>query len=509
MSTGNTKKKTTRKKNKDLEQFEKAKSDIKKIGIVSGVILVLLLIIGMFLSTGLSYAAITRTTIPDEFDSVIATGSHVSDFTMNAINEVTIEKGFAGKYSGGSISDIFCIERSKEMNGGVHYKKGESILSTYPGIVYILDNNNFGVTASHVSGQKYDQAELNEYLTQIAIWWYIDKVNECDDDKNYDSKGKTTSVVEDDENDKYTSAENRNYRFYNNLSVLEKKGIKANGMFGSKITALVEAALKYQGGSATPTISLPDLSNLSYTVDGSNLITDAITPNGSSNGFSYTVKVSNSNVKVLNAQGVEVDGSIAGGQAFRLKVPAGALKDGKLALDIDITATYETKNAYVYNPVGSQYQKTVLGVIDRNPVTTNASISYETEVGKGKIRKVDAESGKNVKGATIVIRDVKGNQVAQFESTDKDYEITLPVGTYTATETKIPEGYSADQTSYEFKITKDNTTEVVIKNTKQIDVPDTASNTSFIYGIGAGIVLIGIALIVVALKPENEPKKRS
>ncbi len=56
-------------------------------------------------------------------------------------------------------------------------QKDKSVLDTYPGIVYILDNNNFDTSKGTCKSLgTCTDSQLNEYLTQIAIWWYIDKV---------------------------------------------------------------------------------------------------------------------------------------------------------------------------------------------------------------------------------------------------------------------------------------------------------------------------------------------
>ena len=93
--------------------------------------------------------------------------------------------------------------------------------------------------------------------------------------------------------------------------------------------------------------------------------------------------------------------------------------------------------------------------------------------------------------------------------TVKETVITLPVGNYTVTETKVPDGYSAEKTTYEFEIKKDETTEIVLKNTKLIDVPNTKLNMTYIYGIGISVVVVGIIFIVIANKSSNAKKKKN
>ncbi len=39
------------------------------------------------------------------------------------------------------------------------------------------------------------------------------------------------------------------------------------------------------------------------------------------------------------------------------------------------------------------------------------------------------------------------------------------------------------KTTYEFEIKKDETTEIVLENTKEIEVPNTKASINYIYGI--------------------------
>ena len=76
------------------------------------------------------------------------------------------------------------------------------------------------------------------------------------------------------------------------------------------------------------------------------------------------------------------------------------------------------------------------------------------------------------------------------------------------TETVIPEGYQAEVTTINFDVISGATTPVVIKNTPTINVPDTSLNSNLVYGVGSLIIIVGIILIVVAVKPRNAKKKK-
>ncbi len=64
---------------------------------------------------------------------------------LREIGTIDIIHGFQASYNG-TLADLYCIEHNKEMKSSVNYTKDASVLSTYPGIVYILDNDKFTTT---------------------------------------------------------------------------------------------------------------------------------------------------------------------------------------------------------------------------------------------------------------------------------------------------------------------------------------------------------------------------
>ena len=512
MGTKSTRKKVIKKTSTDLE-FEKAKKQVKLIGIVSAIFLFVLVLIG-FLTVGKQSYAVLLEALPNSFTSKLGKNPTCTDNqdtpacnTLSEIGTIEIPYSFQASYSD-KLADLYCIEHMKSMSTSVNYTKDKSVLDTYPGIVYILDNNNFDTSSGTCKSKgTCTDSQLNEYLTQIAIWWYIDKVNGLDDSKNYSSKGVESTIVEDaDGKGKYDS--DKNYQYYNNLSVLDKQAIKAS-KYASKINSLVNGALAYKGDTTTANISLPSKDDITYTLDDDNVVTSAITPTSTSSSFSgYTVTVNNSDVKVLNTSLVEQT-TFGKGESFIISIPRSISDDNKISVDVSVEGTFSKKDAFFYKPTSTSLQTTVLGVINNSKEKANLNLAYEIELGEGKFRKLDAETGDYVKNATLSVMDSKGNTVSTFETGDKETVITLPVGNYTVTETKVPDGYSAEKTTYEFEIKKGETTEIVLKNTKLIDVPNTKLNMTYVYGIGAAVVVVGIIFIVIANKSSNGKKKKN
>ncbi len=507
MGTKSTRKKVIKKTETDLE-FEKAKRNVKMIGIIATVFLFVLVIIGFLTMGKPSYAALLES-LPDSFTSKLGKNPTCTDDqntpacnTLEEIAGIDVAYSFQASYDN-KLTDLYCIEHMKSMSTSVNYTKDKSVLDTYPGIVYILDNNNFDTSKGTCKALgTCTDAQLNEYLTQVAIWWYIDKVNGCDDDKNYSSKGVESTITEEEKEKSAT------YPFYNNLSALDKKNAKAS-KYADKIESLINGALAYKGDTTTPNVTLPTKDSITYTVNGNNIVTNAITPTSTSSSFSsYTVTVNNSNVKVLNTSLVEQT-TFGKGESFIISMPTSLATDGEISVDVSVEGTFSKKDAFFYKPTSTSLQTTVLGVINNSKEKSNLNLTYQIELGEGKFRKIDAETGKYVENATLSIMDSKGTTVSTFETGDKETVITLPVGNYTVTETKIPDGYSAEKTTYEFEIKKDETTEIVLNNTKLIDVPNTKLTMTYVYGIGAAVVVVGIIFIVIANKSSNEKKKKN
>lgn len=520
MGTKSTRKKVIKKTKTDLE-FEKAKRNVKMIGIIATIFLLFLVVIGFFLFNN-SYAAMGTEPLPDKFTSSTGTNQKCTNGEIGAtcimleeIGTIDIPFSFKANYNDTN-ENLYCIEHKKDFSGGLTYTKDKSVLGSYPGISYILNNASFDLTGGTCLNPPTlpgkvpmycTEEQLNQYLTQIAIWWYVDKVNGCDDDKNYDSKGVISSIVEDEDGTGKYDSDTR-YQYYNNLSALDKKAIKES-RYANQITSLVNKALETQSDNTTDNISLPSVNNVKFTVDGSNLVTTPITPTSTSNSFSsYVVTTDNSNVKVLNINKVEQT-KFGKGESFVLSVPVSLVKDGKISINVSAEGTFSKQDAYFYVPDDNRAQTTVLGRINYSTSKASLNLNYEVELGEGKFRKVDAETGDYVQGATLVVTDSKGTTVSSFETGDKETVITLPVGNYTVTETKIPDGYSAEKTTYEFEIKKDETTEIVLKNTKLIDVPNTKLNMTYVYGVGAAVVVVGIIFIVIASKSSNGKKKKN
>ena len=125
------------------------------------------------------------------------------------------------------------------------------------------------------------------------------------------------------------------------------------------------------------------------------------------------------------------------------------------------------------------------------------------------ITKKDITNDKELPGATLTIKDAKGNVIDKWVSGNESHIIKgLAAGTYTLEEISAPKGYVLNKEVITFEV-KDNgeVTEVVMYNTPEsteIIVPPTGLDSSSIaYIIGGLIIAIGSVLIYRNAKKQN------
>lgn len=132
---------------------------------------------------------------------------------------------------------------------------------------------------------------------------------------------------------------------------------------------------------------------------------------------------------------------------------------------------------------------------------TIIKIANERQTGGVEISKQDITNKEELPGATLVVKDSKGNIIEEWVSTDKPHYIEkLKPGIYTLTETIAPEGYVLSDETITFTVKDDGTiTRVVMYNapsSKDIPVEPTSSFKTMTSGlIGTLVILLGSFMI--------------
>ena len=102
-------------------------------------------------------------------------------------------------------------------------------------------------------------------------------------------------------------------------------------------------------------------------------------------------------------------------------------------------------------------------------VSDEIVFNYKQEVAKVKISKQDITTKKELPGATLVVKDSSGKEVAKWVSTNEPHYIEgLKPGEYTLTETIAPEGYVLSTETIKFTLKADGSVKtVVMYNTRE------------------------------------------
>ena len=372
-------------------------------------------------------------------DSLTTGQGHVTEDRVNLFPEFTEDEiialiPFFATDDNGERYTVYCLEKNKGWSPGETITRNETPLDD--GYVYLLQN---GYPKKSLTG---DNAN-DEYLTQIAVWWYQDLVNGVSDDETGVLTANQKSVIK---SSKY-------YRYIEPL-----------------ITGAVNA--KNNPIEINPTFSI-NTNDFKLSSDNKYLMTDSITITSNVDYDNYLISVDNNAVEVLdNNNNVISNNTINKGESFKLRVDLSKI-DNPITVNISAIVNYTEFEAYSYDPPKEDMQQSVASVlvpVSKQKVVSN-SVSMPT--GSLTIRKVDTEN-KPLEGANIeVIRKATNKTVANFETTTEDYVIdNLLPGEYEINELSAPNGYYIDNES----------TNVII-NDSNLNVTKEITNSKYIVGI--------------------------
>ncbi len=127
------------------------------------------------------------------------------------------------------------------------------------------------------------------------------------------------------------------------------------------------------------------------------------------------------------------------------------------------------------------------------------------------IVKIDKSTGQPLAGAHLIVKNEKGETIADFVSTEEPYVIKdLADGKYSVYEVEAPNGYKKSEATYYFTISDGNTVaSVTVENEKDVpgevvEVPNTGSNDTVIpLALGSTALLSGVGFVYY-----NEKKKK-
>ena len=156
--------------------------------------------------------------------------------------------------------------------------------------------------------------------------------------------------------------------------------------------------------------------------------------------------VSGAKLQVKDSKGTVIDSWTTDGKAHTVKT----LSKGTYTLsEISAPSGYNLNTSTIKFTVddnGNMKDSTGKAIVTLTMKNTQTSVN---------ISKQDITTSKELPGATLLIKDSKGNVKYTWVSTNEVHKITgIPSGTYTLTETIAPEGYKLSEETIKFTIDK-------------------------------------------------------
>ena len=287
------------------------------------------------------------------------------------------------------------------------------------GLAYIIANGYKGTKADYGNDSKMKQY----YITQLAIYTYLGQANP----KN-------------------------NNDVHNAVWDLVNKAKAANNESNTKLNVSLNASN----------------TNMKLTSDGRYFISDEITVSSNNNNAEFTIGGSaNVNTEIVDANGNKVN-KVKNGSKVYARIPASTIQAGQsVTVSVAVNGQATKQTAYVYTPCSGKYQTIIPSITYPETESTQATIKVkaakEKIQTKVKISKQDITTKQELPGATLVIKDANGKEVASWVSTNTPKYIKgLEAGNYTLCETQAPDGYELYTECIKFTVKADGTVSTVI-----------------------------------------------
>lgn len=363
------------------------------------------------------------------------------DNPLGIDKELYVKRTSDGKY-------VYCIDYMMLRSNGKTYNKVSE--TTDLGLAYIVN-------------QGYDDSNETDYfITQSAVWLYLD-------DKNAMQKD-TTGTIDAIRSAVYSSTNN------NNSVAIKIRNLVANAKKASKE---VDPYLNIKTDNIT--FELPE--------GGKYYI---------SNVIEVDTNLSDYDVKLVNApDSANYSITARGVYVYFL---ASDLDEVGVNFKVEITGNATVYKTFIYNPTVSGYQPVAIPYSEKVSVSDSIRATLDTTVVS--ISKQDITTKKELPGATLVLKNENGDIVETWVSTEEEHVIyNLPLGKYTLIETKAPEGYSLSTEEVTFEINELGVNKKVVmynevEEETEVEVEPTSSFSTMTTSV-IGLIIIGIGSMLI------------
>ena len=334
----------------------------------------LLLFTGLILGTNLNVFAADKTIsvgTPTKLDAYISGTS---------FNYKVTDKGKA----------LYCINRWKNV---VKNTTGTLVGEKDAGYTYIVAN---GYPYQSITGDKYK----DYYITQSAIWWYIDDLN----GNNYSlsKEFKTTAT------DKY------NLRGHIKKLVAGAKKAKNAG---------------YQSVALSLSVSDKSL----HMKDAKYFVSEYVTVNTTAiKTYEVALTSAPQGSFIIDANGNKKT-KFNAGEKFAVKVPQSKVTELSTNISLKVSATGQVNKVYEYTPSDTSMQNFITGYLVPVTKAVAKELTLNISTSKVSIVKVDKATNKALAGAVLVLKSSDGKEISRWTSTTHAQGFkNLSNGTYTS-----------------------------------------------------------------------------
>ncbi len=381
-------------------------------------------------------------------------------------------------------SDLYQINSSKHIKGSsiqMAYKKNAN-----GDIIYCTESKK---ASFHSDTMRYTYSrELSARFVYVMENGYPNKTIFGDNEKDYFTTALAIWYL--------VNPNDSTFTYFN----LEKGTYRGNSSdVVREMANLVYASANASYSDSYITINVPS-KDLTLSSDGKYYVSSNI--NIKENGvYRYTVSSDNNNVIITDTNG-NVKNKFKYNESFIVKVDASSISDST-SINIKVSANGTINKAYEYSPSNSKYQAATMLVGEGTPVSdsTNFNITI-TKKPEISISKKDITNSKELAGASLELRNEKGELIYAWISTDEPFIIKdgLEAGKYTLTEILAPEGYELNKESVTFTVNADGTVngDIVMYNKPQevVEVPSTSSFKTMTTSL-IGLLIIGFGSLVI------------